>query len=167
MATTTSTTPYALSLTVTGTSGSAHPRRGRRRCSSIWRPPQVLTATPGNAQVSLSWPRKTIGATSYHVKRAQVSGGPYTTIACTSYDPYTDSGVTNGTTYYYVVAGAYTGDPNAGGSGSAASPEASADTPEPPTDLDHRDASEPDPDGGRHAAVHRHGEVLRQGVRRT
>src|SRR5215468_1199694 len=38
---------------------------------------------------------------------------------------YTDTGVTNGTTYYYVVAGAYTGDPDAGG-GSASSPEASA-----------------------------------------
>src|SRR5262249_32916549 len=40
-------------------------------------------------------------------------------------------GLTNGTTYYYVVAGAYTGDPNAGG-GSASSPEASATPQQPP-----------------------------------
>ena len=59
------------------------------------------------------------------MQRALVSGGPYVTVGCPATTSYTDTGLTNGTTYYYVVAGAYTGDPDAGG-GSAASPEASA-----------------------------------------
>ena len=87
-------------------------------------PPLGLTATAGNAQVSLSWPAS-LGASSYTVQRALVSGGPYVTVGCPATTSYTDTGLTNGTTYYYVVAGAYTGDPNAGG-GSADSPEASA-----------------------------------------
>jgi Domain of unknown function (DUF4082)/Bacterial Ig-like domain (group 2)/Putative Ig domain len=74
--------------------------------------------------VSLSWPAS-LGASSYTVQRALVSGGPYVTVGCPTTTSYTDTGLTNGTTYYYVVEGAFTGDPNAGG-GSAASPEASA-----------------------------------------
>ena len=35
--------------------------------------------TAGNAQVSLSWSASS-GAASYNVKRATVSGGPYTTV---------------------------------------------------------------------------------------
>src|SRR5215813_3136525 len=42
--------------------------------------PTNLVATPGNAQVSLSWNAST-GATSYNVKRSTTNGGPYTTIA--------------------------------------------------------------------------------------
>src|SRR5262249_51663839 len=87
-------------------------------------PPLGLTATAGNAQVSLSWP-PSLGASSYTVQRAVVSGGPYVTIGCPATTSYTDTGRTNGTTYYYVVSGAYTGNPDAGG-GSANSPEASA-----------------------------------------
>src|SRR5207249_6790473 len=60
-------------------------------------PPTGLTATPGNAQVALSWTAST-GATSYNVKRATVSGGPYTTVeigiaSCRD----TNTGPTNGT----------------------------------------------------------------------
>ena len=65
--------------------------------------PGGLTATGGDAQVALSWNAST-GATGYNVKRALVSGGTYTTVtnglANTS---YTDSSVSNGMQYYYVV----------------------------------------------------------------
>jgi hypothetical protein len=66
--------------------------------------PTGLTATAGNAQVSLSW-NLSSGATSYIVKRSTTSGGSYTNIATgvTSL-PYINSGLTNGTTYYYVVS---------------------------------------------------------------
>ncbi|WAC15004.1 cellulose binding domain-containing protein [Dyadobacter pollutisoli] len=65
--------------------------------------PAGLTAQPGNTQVPLSW-NAVSGAASYSVKRATVSGGPYVTVATglTAVN-YTDTGLSNGTTYYYVV----------------------------------------------------------------
>ncbi|WP_230873677.1 lytic polysaccharide monooxygenase [Paenibacillus woosongensis] len=66
--------------------------------------PAGLTATAGNAQVSLSW-NAVSGATSYTVKRATTSGGPYTNVATGLTTPsYTNTGLTNDTTYYYVVS---------------------------------------------------------------
>ncbi len=65
--------------------------------------PTGLTASPGSAKVYLSW-NDSSGATSYLVKRATSSGGPYTTIASPATNIYTDTGVANCSTYYYVVA---------------------------------------------------------------
>jgi len=65
--------------------------------------PTGLAATPGNAQVSLAWNAST-GATSYNVKRSTTSGGPYATIASPITTSFTDTTVTNGTTYFYVVS---------------------------------------------------------------
>ncbi|MGI8966927.1 MAG: DUF7594 domain-containing protein [Limisphaerales bacterium] len=65
--------------------------------------PTGLSATPGNAQVALTWTAST-GASSYNVKRATVSGGPYTTIASPTTASYTDTTAVNGTTYYYAVS---------------------------------------------------------------
>jgi hypothetical protein len=65
--------------------------------------PTNLTATAGNSQVSLSW-TASAGATSYTVLRATTSGGPYSSVATgVTATSYTDTTVTNGTTYYYVV----------------------------------------------------------------
>jgi fibronectin type 3 domain-containing protein len=65
--------------------------------------PTGLQATAGNAQVSLTW-TASAGATSYHVKRSTTSGGPYTQVAVPTTTSDTDTGLTNGTTYYYVVS---------------------------------------------------------------
>src|SRR5713101_5801564 len=65
--------------------------------------PSGLSATAGNAQVSLSW-NSSAGATSYNVLRSTTNGGPYTTIVTgLTTTSYRDNGLTNGTTYYYVV----------------------------------------------------------------
>ena len=66
--------------------------------------PSVLTATPSNnKQVILNW-ANAFGATSYNLKRATVSGGPYTVIASNVLSTvYTNAGLGNGT-YYYVVS---------------------------------------------------------------
>ncbi|MCU1350636.1 MAG: repeat protein, partial [Acidobacteria bacterium] len=66
--------------------------------------PLNLVATPGNAQVGLTW-SASAGATGYNVKRATVSGGPYTTIAANiAPATYTDTTVSNAVHYYYVVS---------------------------------------------------------------
>ncbi len=71
-------------------------------------PPPVPTGLTATAQkqpgrITVSWTAST-GATSYNVKRATVSGGPYTTVASPTTTTYTDTGLTGGTTYYYVVS---------------------------------------------------------------
>jgi hypothetical protein len=66
-------------------------------------PPGGLTATAGDGKVALQW-NAFPGATSYKVKRASASGGPYATVATVTGTSFTDSKLTNGTTYYYVVS---------------------------------------------------------------
>jgi fibronectin type 3 domain-containing protein len=123
MNSTTSAIPYALSLTITGTSGSTTHTASTTLLINL-ASPASLTATGGSGQVALSWPPST-AATGYHVERALISGGPYVTVACPTTTAFTDTAVTNGTTYYYVVSASYTGGPNTGGE-SADSSEASA-----------------------------------------
>ena len=66
--------------------------------------PANLAATTGNSQATLTW-SNSIGATGYVVQRASATGGPYATIAGgVTTNSYTDTGLTNGLTYYYVVA---------------------------------------------------------------
>ena len=66
--------------------------------------PSGLTATAGNAQVSLAWSASS-GATSYNVKRSTTSGGSYAAVATgITATSYVNTGLTNGTTYYYVVS---------------------------------------------------------------
>jgi hypothetical protein len=65
--------------------------------------PAGLTATAGDAQVMLAWSLST-GATGYYVKRSTTSGGPYAQIATLAGTSFTDTGLTNGTKYFYVVA---------------------------------------------------------------
>ena len=88
-------------------------------------PPTNVTATAGNGQVGLSWSASS-GATSYNVKRSTTNGGPYTTIASPTTTSYTDTGLTNGTTYYYVVSAVNTAGESANSSQVSATPTASA-----------------------------------------
>ncbi|MBW7474088.1 S8 family serine peptidase [Paenibacillus oenotherae] len=66
--------------------------------------PTGLTATAGTSQASLSWSAAS-NATGYNVKRSTSSGGPYTTVGTNvSATSFTDTGLANNTTYYYVVS---------------------------------------------------------------
>jgi len=66
--------------------------------------PTGLAATAGSAQVALAW-NGSSGASTYTVKRSTTSGGPYTIMAANLTNrTYTDTGLTNGTTYYYVAS---------------------------------------------------------------
>lgn len=70
--------------------------------TAIPNPPTNLTAAAGNAQVSLSW-TASAGATSYNVKRSTTNGSGYATVGSTASASFVNTGLTNGTTYYYVV----------------------------------------------------------------
>jgi hypothetical protein len=122
MSTTTSASPYALSLTVTGTSGSLSHTASTTLVVLIDAPPS-LQATAGDGQATLTWP-DVPAATGYHVKRSTIRGGPYLSVGCPASSTFTDTGLVVGTTYYYVVSAFFTGGTDDGGE-SADSPEAS------------------------------------------
>src|SRR5208337_4572358 len=66
--------------------------------------PSGATATPGNSQATVSWSAVT-GATSYDLYWSTTTGVTKdngTKIANVT-SPYTQTGLTNGTTYYYVL----------------------------------------------------------------
>jgi hypothetical protein len=77
--------------------------------SSLPAAPAGLSAVATNATALLSWTSAPLNPTTYNVKRAQVSGGPYSVIATgftegVTATAFTDSNVTNGGAYYYVVS---------------------------------------------------------------
>ncbi|QMV43160.1 cellulase family glycosylhydrolase [Cohnella cholangitidis] len=97
--------------------------------------PAGLTATAGNAQATLNWTASS-GATSYTVKRATTSGGPYTIVATgVTATSYTNTGLTNGTTYYYVVSASNAAGASPNSSQASATPSAGTPIPAAPTGL--------------------------------
>jgi len=64
--------------------------------------PFAIYGSPGNAEVPLRW-LPSLAAAVYRVKRANSVSGPFVTIATVSGTSYIDKGLSNGTTYYYVV----------------------------------------------------------------
>ena len=114
MNTATNAIPYALSLSITGTSGALSHTAATTLLVNL-DPPASVSAVPGPGKVTLSWPAS-VGGTSYQVKRSNISGGPYQMLACPATTNYLDTGVVGGNDYYYVVSAAYSGNPNAGGS---------------------------------------------------
>jgi kumamolisin len=67
-------------------------------------PPGSLTVTPHHTLVSLSW-AASAGATSYAVFRATSASGPFTQVgSAMTTTSYVDTGLVDGTTYYYEVS---------------------------------------------------------------
>src|SRR6202789_2522608 len=95
--------------------------------------PTGLAAAAGNAEVSLNWNAST-GATSYHVKRSTASGSE-TQISAPASNSFTDTGLTNGTKYFYVVSAVNSGGESANSSEVNAMPTAPAVPPPTPTGL--------------------------------
>jgi fibronectin type 3 domain-containing protein len=124
----------ALMAACTGVSGGGGGSNGGGGGTTVPAAPTGLQATGDNAQVALTWSAST-GATSYHVKRATTNGGPYTQIASPATASYTDTSVTNGTTYYYVVSALNTAGESANSSQASATPTAPIQAPAAPTGL--------------------------------
>ena len=64
--------------------------------------PAGLTATAGDGLVMLNWNAAT-NASSYYVKNSTTNGGPYAVAANLAGLAFTNTGLANGTNYYFVV----------------------------------------------------------------
>jgi fibronectin type 3 domain-containing protein len=96
--------------------------------------PGGLTATAATSQVLLSW-NSSAYATSYHVKRATQSGGPYAQIAAPTATNFADTSVTNSTKYFYVVLAVNSAGESANSNEASATPSAPTQPPTSPTGL--------------------------------
>jgi dextranase len=99
---------HLLPLTMTGCGGGQSTTTPTQPAAPVT--PTGLVATAGNSQIALSWSASS-GAATYTVYRAAQSGGEGTTayksgLTSTS---FTDTGLTNGATYFYTVAAVNSG----------------------------------------------------------
>jgi regulation of enolase protein 1 (concanavalin A-like superfamily) len=91
--------------------------------------PTGLTAVAGDRAVALSWFASTTAA-NYYVKRSTTSGSGYTSIATNASLAFTNTGLANGTLYYFVVSAA-----NAAGEGTSSTEVSARPTSLAPTQL--------------------------------
>ena len=91
--------------------------------------PAGLSASATGTQVGLTWAASN-GAMSYNIKRATTSGGPYTTVGSSFIPSYTNTGLENGATYFYVVSAV-----NSGGESTDSSETSATTSPAAPTSL--------------------------------
>ena len=90
--------------------------------------PTGLVATGGNASVALTW-TASAGATSYSIYRGTTAGGEGTTpVGTATTNSFTDTGLTNGTTYYYKVSASNSAGTSAQSSEVSATPTTTAAT---------------------------------------
>ncbi len=116
----TAVTPGTYYYTVTAVNAAGVSTNATVKIISPPTAPTSLSAVAGDSQIILTW-TAVANATGY-VLKSGTSSGNETTVVLSGYTgtSYTNTGLANGTTYYYVVAGT-----NAGGLGPN-SPEASA-----------------------------------------
>jgi fibronectin type 3 domain-containing protein len=101
--------------------------------------PTNLTVTPGNGSATLSWTGSTSGSpTSYSIYRGTISDGevvtPVGTVNGTT-TTFTDTGLTNGKTYFYNVAANNSVGVSPDSNEVSVTPAASATAPPAPTGL--------------------------------
>ena len=102
-------------------------------------PPQGLSATPGDATVSLAWsaPSSNGGSpvTNYRIYRGTSSNGETLLATIGNLLTYSDTAVTNGVTYYYQVTAVNSVGEGPRSNEASATPVASATVPGAPQDL--------------------------------
>lgn len=121
-------TAYYYVVTATNSYGTSGNSNQASATPSLPAPaaPTNLTATAGNQQVALSWTAST-NASSYNVLRSTTNGGSYSSIATgVTTTSYTDTGLTNGTTYYYVVTATNSGGTSGDSNQASATPTGSS-----------------------------------------
>ena len=94
--------------------------------------PTMNAPTTGSGSVSLSWSASS-GATSYTLYRSTSSGTETAYKGSLTSTSYTDTGVTNGTTYYYKVVASNSSGTSGKSNEVSATPQASGSAPTAPT----------------------------------
>ena len=90
--------------------------------------PSGFSANPGNGQVTLTWAAVS-GATSYNLYRSTISGAGKSGIRIAGVSSgYADTGLTNGTVYYYVVTTVSAGGESVASSQVSATPQSVSST---------------------------------------
>lgn len=116
--------------------------------------PTGLAASAGDSQVSLDWADNSESdLAGYNLYRSTTSGGGYAQVntSLVTSSTLTDTGLTNGTTYYYVVAAVdATGNESAYSNEASATPTAGSSTPGTIGATDITFATE----GGRYGTAH-------------
>ncbi len=88
--------------------------------------PAGLAAAGGTGEIALTW-SPVAGATRYKVQRATSSNGTYTVAATPTVASFTDTGLTNGTTYFYKVSAELCGMESASTAPVSATPRSNVD----------------------------------------
>ena len=131
-------TPYFYILTASNLNGEgliASSQVAATPFSPAPAPPTALTATAGNAQVALAWTAST-GATSYNLYYSLTTGvtpANGTKISGITTPSYTQTGLANGSTYFYVVTAVSSGGESPASAQASAKPV--APIPAPPAAL--------------------------------
>lgn len=86
-------------------------------------PPASVSALGLDGSVSLTW-TEMAGAATYDIYRSTTSGGSFTLLASDETQPYSDTSVANGTTYYYTVVSKFTNGDSAQSGEAQATPKA-------------------------------------------
>lgn len=93
---------YVVTATATGLESAPSVEKSVTPVASLTAP-TGLAAVPSTGAATLTW-SPVANAQSYTLKRSTTSGSGYTTVVTGLLSPsYTNSGLTNGTAYYYVV----------------------------------------------------------------
>ncbi len=126
-------TAYYYVITATGSTGESGPSNQVSATPSTAAvtpaTPLGLTATARSAQGDLQW-QAVENAIRYTVKRSLAAEGPYTAVAsAVTAASFRDAGLTNGTTYYYVVSATGIGGEGPDSAPVAVTPAAHLSTP--------------------------------------
>jgi fibronectin type 3 domain-containing protein len=91
-------------------------------------PPTGLGAEPADGRVLLSWVASA-NASGYYVKRSTTSGGPYAVVTNVTSRSFTNTGLANGTMYYFVVTATNVSGESVNSSQVGARPVSASSTP--------------------------------------
>jgi len=99
-------------------------------CTPPAAPTSVVAVANGATGADLTW-TATPGATEYRILRSTTLGGPYTQVGTSATTSFSDSGLTCGTAYYYVVRAVVTACESANSTEATVTPACPVCTPTP------------------------------------